>query len=84
MPISQGPAVFCLVVVCEKTLPHARTVDGDDPGAAGLGGGTTSSAPGIGSSKRHDPASNQPTDEPSDPEVGVSSVGRDRARPPDG
>ena len=67
---------FCLVVVCEKTQPHTGAVDGDDLGAAGLFGGTTSSAPRIGSSKRDHPESNQPTDEPSGPKMGVSSVGR--------
>ena len=35
-----------------------------------------SRAPGIGTSKRDHAASNQPADKPSDPEMGVSSVGR--------
>src|SRR5712691_5431258 len=73
----KDPPVFCLVVVREKTLPHSGTFDGDDVSLAGLFGGATSSAPGISPSKRNDPESNPPTDEPSDPEVGVSSIGRD-------
>ena len=77
VPISQGPAVFCLVVVCEKALPHAGIVDGDDPGATGLFSSATSSAPGVSPSKRDDPASTEPTDQSSAPEVGVASVGRD-------
>jgi len=84
VPLSQRPPVFCLIVVCEKTLAYSGAFDGDDPGAAGLCGGATSSASGVGTAKRDDPESNQPPHEPSDSEVGVPSVGRDRTCPGEG
>ena len=65
VPISQGPAVFCLVVVCEKALPHSGTVDGDDPSATGLFSSATSSAPGLARQNETIPNQlNQPTNRP--------------------
>ena len=74
VPMSQRPMVFWLVGVCEKTLPHAGAIDGDDPGAAGLGGGAPPAAPSMSPSTRNEPESHQPPDEPSDAEVGVARV----------
>ena len=65
------------MVVCEKTLSDSGALDGDDAGVAGVFGGTTASTTRLSTLKRHDPESNQPTDEPSDVEMGVSNVGRD-------
>ena len=70
----QRPVVFCVLVVCEKTSSYAGAVHGDDPGVAGVCRGATSSTAGTRGAKRHDPASNQPTDEPSDVEGGVGSL----------
>ena len=80
MPFSQGPAVFCLVVVCEKTLSHSGTAEGDDPSAAGLFGDPASSTAGMSAAQRHAAPSHPSTDTSSHLALGVPAVGRDAPR----
>src|SRR5262249_7406317 len=86
VPMSQSPIIFCLIVVCEDTLPDARPADGADSSAVGLFGDTTPTAPPIGASTRDAPAPAQPTDGTAHLTLGLptarrdSSAARDRAR----
>src|SRR5215813_10305437 len=77
VPISQRPIVFCLIVVCEETLPDSRPADGDDVSAVGLFGDTTPTAPPIGASTRDAPEPDQPTDGTAHLTLGLPTARRD-------
>ena len=83
LSVSQRPTVFCLVVVCEETLPDSRAADGDDLAPAGLFCGATPTAPTFGAPNETMPNQiNQPT-AAADLALGLPTARRDSSRPRD-
>src|SRR5215510_4422796 len=77
VPISQRPIVFCLVLVCEETLPDPRALDGDDLRALGLFGDATSTTPPVGAPQRDTAEPDQPTDSTAHLTLGFPTARRD-------
>jgi len=83
LAVSQRPAVFCLVVVCEKTLSDSRAAHGDDLSIAGLCRDATPTAPTPGTPNRDRAEPDQPTDGAANLALGLPAPRRDSPRPRD-
>ena len=81
--VSQRPAVFCLVVVCQKTQPHGRVTHGDDAGVAGVLHGTTPPPSAIGYAPRACAEPNQSPHNVANLALGLPVVGRHSPGSPD-
>ena len=83
LSISQRPAVFCLLALCQKTQQDRRAAHGDDPRVVSLLRGTTPTPSAMGYAPRACAELNQSPHNVANLALGLPVVGRHSPGSPD-